>query len=244
MGCGCLYQPDHLYRFLGIKVAGMSPRVLACYILPPSLKWRGRVWLRLLGGITLLCLLAPDVFAVFTWGSLTTRRIITMQVGSATPGSVNSVTFDVSNSAVSPSPVAITGTPSNTPGTPATSPSNGVYVRMTAQIPTVSANSWTSVVLTVDSSAGLACVGGSGCGSTIIPSNTISWTSYDKDTTYAGLDIQDGAFNGSASQTLTNFYVAGGSLTMSNVLVFQYANSTLYPAGQYRGRVTYTASMP
>lgn len=201
--------------------------------------WKRLPWFLLIG-----LLLVKDAGAVFTFGSLTTRRIITMQVGSANSGTINSVTFDVNNSAVNPSPVGVTGVPSNTPGTLATSPANGVLVSMTAQIPTVSSNSWTNVVLTVNSSAGLMCVGGSGCGSTIIPFSTVSWTSYNKDTTYPGLDIQDGAFTGSASQTLTNFYVAGGSVTMQNVLVFQYANTTLYPAGQYNGRVTFTASMP
>jgi len=38
--------------------------------------------------------------------------------------------------------------------------------------------------------------------------------------------------------------VTGGSIQMSNVLQFSYANSTLYPAGQYTGRVTYTAVIP
>lgn len=201
--------------------------------------WGRSYWIL---GIGLM--LAGEVQAVFTFGSLTSRRMITMQVGSSLAGTINNVTFDVNNSLVSPSPAAVTGVPSNTAGTPVTSPANGVLVSMTAQIPTVSASSWTQVVLTVNSAAGLVCVGGSGCGSTIIPFSSVSWVSHNQDTTYPGLDIQNGAFNGSASQTLTNFYLTGASVTMQNVLVFQYANATLYPAGQYSGRVTFTASMP
>lgn len=30
---------------------------------------------------------------------------------------------------------------------------------------------------------------------------------------------------------------------MNNLLSFSYANSTLYPAGTYRGRVVFTATM-
>lgn len=193
--------------------------------------------------LVLLFLSAQNASAVFVFGNLTNARSITLQVGSSNQGTVNTVSFDVSNSAVSPSPTAITGVPDNAPGTPSTSPTNGVYISMYAGIPRFYSTS-VHVVLTVDSAAGLSCVSGSGCGSTIIPFSSISWTSYDKDTTYPGLDIQDGTFTGSASQTLTDFYVTGGSLTMSNVLVFRYANSTLYPSGQYSGRVTYTASIP
>ena len=31
-------------------------------------------------------------------------------------------------------------------------------------------------------------------------------------------------------------------MTMNNVLVFRYANTTLYPSGRYLGRVTFTAT--
>ena len=97
--------------------------------------------------------------------------------------------------------------------------------------------------MTVDSTAGLVCVGGSGCGTTIVPFDSVSWISNNKQAgPNAGLDIQNGSFNGSANQSLVNL-VLSPSVTLSNVLVFQYNNSTLYPAGQYRGRVIYTASV-
>lgn len=212
-------------------------RPARAYASPPSrMYWRA-------GPLLLVSfLLASDASAVFVWGDLTTRRIITMQVGSSLFDTINTVTFDVTGNNVRPNPLPVTGVPDNPPSTAPVTPSNGVKVSVNAQIPLVSANSYTRVTLTVDSSTGLTCT--SGCGSTIIPFSTISWTSYNKDTTYPGLDIQDGVFTGSASQTLAAFQITGGSITMTNVLVFQYANATLYPAGQYSGRVTYTASMP
>lgn len=200
---------------------------------------RLRAWGRVAVGLVLLLVLIPEAVAVFTFSPLTARRSITMQVGSSVSGTINSVNFDVSNASVSPNPVPVTGIPSTTASTAATSPAGGVLVSLTAKMPGT-----TLVTLNVDSAAGLSCVGGSGCGTTIIPFNTISWKSYNHDTTYPSFDIQDGTFSGSSSQSLTAYYVSGASLNMSNVLIFQYANTTLYPAGQYHGRVTFTASMP
>jgi hypothetical protein len=190
-------------------------------------------------GLFAMTWLASDAKAVFTFSDLTTKRSITMQVGSSQYGTINSVNFTVNNTAVSPNPVPVTGVPSTTASTAATSPAGGTLVSLTAKMPGT-----TLVLLNVDSAAGLSCVGGSGCGTTIIPFNTISWTSYNHDPTYPAFDIQDGTFNGSSSQNLTAYYVSGGSVSMSNVLIFQYANTMLYPAGQYTGRVTFTASMP
>lgn len=177
--------------------------------------------------------------AVFTFTAFGSPRRIIMQVGSANT-TVNNVTFNVNNASLFLNNTPVVGVPGN--GTPATSPANGTEIRVTTRIPTTGGN--TQVTLSVDSSAGLTCVGGSGCGTTIIPFSTVSWTSYNHDATYPTYDIQDGTFNGSATQQLTNFYVSGASITMSNVLIFQYDNATLYPAGQYTGRVTYTATMP
>lgn len=213
----------------------MTPATRPLYLHAPRL----RVGVRVALGLIAVLLMTSDVWAVFTFSPLTTKRSITMQVGSSLYGTVNSVNFTVNNTAVSPNPAPVTGVPSTTASTAATSPTGGTLVSLTAKMPGT-----TLVTLNVDSAAGLACVGGSGCGSTIIPFNTISWTSYNHDTTYPTFDIQDGTFNGSSSQNLTAYYVSGASVTMSNVLIFQYSNATLYPAGQYSGRVTFTASMP
>lgn len=180
-----------------------------------------------------------DAHAVFTFTAFGSPRRIIMQVGSANT-TVNNVTFNVTNATLFLNPTPVTGVPGN--GTPATTPANGTEIRVTTRIPTNTGGR--QVILSVNSSAGLTCVGGSGCGTTVIPFSTIRWTSYNKDTAFPGFDIQDGAFNGSATQQLTNFSVTGGSVTMSNVLIFEYDNATLYPFGQYTGRVTYTASMP
>lgn len=190
-------------------------------------------------GAALAAGVVADAHAVFTFTAFGTPRRIIMQVGSANT-TVNNVTFNVNNATLFLNQTPVTGTPGN--GTPATTPANGTEIRVTTRIPTNTAG--VQVVLSVDSSAGLTCVGGSGCGATVIPFSTVSWTSYNHDTTYPTFDIQDGTFNGSATQQLTNFVVTGASITMSNVLIFQYDNATLYPFGQYTGRVTYTASMP
>lgn len=185
----------------------------------------------------LLCLVASEAAAVFTFAPLIAFRRITLRVGSA-GGTIDTVTFNVTGANISPSPTPVTGVASG----PTTSPTGGVEVNMLAELPFP--GNTTQVTLNVDSSgAGLVCVGGSGCGSTVIPFNTISWTSANRDATYAGLDIGPGTFNG-GTQSLASFFVSGGSLNMSNVLTFTYNNATVYPAGQYTGRVVYTAAMP
>jgi FlaG/FlaF family flagellin (archaellin) len=180
--------------------------------------------------------LMSEACAVFTFLPFHTPRRITLQVGSA-GATIDKVTFDVTNANVAPSPTAVTGVSNG----PAVTPAGGVQIVMTAEYPTTVGS--TQVTLNVDSSTSLSCTAG-GCGSTLIPFTTISWTAFNHDATYPTLDIQNGTFTGAAGQTLTNFFVTGGSIQMSNVLQFSYANSTLYPAGQYTGRVTYTAVIP
>jgi hypothetical protein len=186
----------------------------------------------------LLVAVATPAQAVFTFLPLSTPRTITMQVGS--PGAtINNVVFNVTGANLAPNPVAVTGVPSA--GTPATTPAGGVRIRFSAQWPT--GNS--SVLFNVSSPAALTCVGGTGCGATVIPFTTISWTTFEK-INFTFADIQDGSFTGAANQTLSNFTCCGGAngVEMANTLVFSYNNTTLYPSGQYTGRVTYTASTP
>ena len=168
------------------------------------------------------------------------QRSITLRVGSNNT-TVNTVTFDVLNANVAPSPTAVQGVPGN--GAPATSPVGGIEIRLS----TVNRGAAPDVVrLVADSSAGLSCVSG-GCGSTIIPFSTISWISNNlQGGANAGKDIQSGAFSGSATQPLVSVTVPAGSdsLIIRNVLLFMYDNATLYPSGTYNGRVTYTATVP
>lgn len=174
--------------------------------------------------------------AVFTFLPYANPRFIQLQVGAA-GATINNVTFDVTGANTSPSPTPVQGVPDA--GTPVTAPAGGVRVRMRGQ--------WRRgneiLRLTVNSAAGLACVGATGCGSTVIPFNTISWVAHEK-VNFATFDIQDGSFNGSTTQTLANFSCCGfGSVEMANTLVFTYNNATLYPAGRYTGRVVFTASI-
>lgn len=181
--------------------------------------------------------LANPSWALFTFSSFLSARRLTLQVGS-TNSTIDRVTIDVPGSAISPNASTITGSSNG----PSTTPAGGVEIR--AYMGYTSSATTNEFKLTVNSSTGLSCVAGSGCGSTIMPFSAIGWTSYNHDSTYPTFDIQDGQFNGSSAQTLANFYVIGGSVTMTNILVFHYNSATIYPAGQYTGRVTYTAALP
>jgi hypothetical protein len=169
-------------------------------------------------------------------------RSITLQVGSAT--GIDNVVFDVSGAAAAALPRA-----------PITNPTPGsVNFSITANRVSPGFEPW--ITLTANSSVALKCVVGTGCGTTEIPFDSISWTSANADP--SGLDIQSGAFNGSATQQLARyqnnyrectfwivicFAYANYDTNMANTLNFRYSNSTLYPAGQYKGRVTFTATM-
>lgn len=185
----------------------------------------------------------PPAGAVFTRVALgSAPRSITLQVGSTT--GIDNVIFDVSGNDAAALPRAPITNPS-----PAT-----VDFRITANRVNSGFEPW--ITLTANSSTGLSCVAGTGCGSTVIPFNNISWVSTNPDS--SGLDIQSGAFDGSATQQLARYQnnyrectlwvviclaYAYYDTNMSNTLRFVYSNSTLYPAGQYKGRVTFTATM-
>ncbi|RYF64061.1 MAG: hypothetical protein EOO29_43025 [Comamonadaceae bacterium] len=168
-------------------------------------------------------------------------RSITLQVGS-TGGTIDNLVFDVTGTNVSPGPPA--------PVTNLTV----VPFRITAN--RVNATG-TTVTLSADSSIELACVAGTGCGTTTIPFTTISWTSDSPSGTTQ--DIQSGTFSGTGTQQLAayanNVRVCTFQIifcfaydyydtNLANNLRFTYSNATLYPSGQYRGRVTFTATMP
>ena len=207
----------------------------------PPLYRHGQVkWLRI--GLGVLILLAPQVHAVITFFDAGSRSSVTMTVGSPQRNRINSVDFTVTNSNLRQAPAPVTGIPSS--DTPATTVANGVSVTVEAVVPWWESNTWNQLDLHVDSSVALSCVAGSGCGSTLIPFSEISWRTYNKDAQYANFEIQDGRFDGSSNQKLFDFSFRGGSLRFSNDLVFSYDNDTLYPAGHYRGQVTYTVSMP
>ncbi|WP_020395319.1 hypothetical protein [Thiolinea disciformis] len=199
-------------------------------------------WLKIVALASLSVFPLSDANAVFTWFSSAPVRSLTLRVGSNT-SAVDTVVFDVQNANLAPSPSATTGVP-NTSTTLSPVIANGVDVVVRAAVRSTDTSRAIGLNLQVSSSAGLTCVSGSGCGSTIIPFNTISWIAYHHATSpYETYDIQNGTFNGS-TQTLFIFSFSGASFQTAQALVFSYSNSTLYPAGQYKGRVTFTTAMP
>ena len=221
----------------------------APYASGPALRLRAAVWRHSLAsacaGASLWAVLPAPAHAVLTNVEVgSAPRSITLQVGSP-GGTIDNVVFDVTGANVSPTPVPVTN--------PAT-----VGFSITANRVT---STGTTVTLTAYSSTGLPCVAGTGCGTTVIPFNKIRWTSLNPSNT--GLDIQDGIFDGSAGQPLASYpnnvrrctlgaflcFIFGNPQTdfdtnLQNNLRFTYDNDMLYPAGQYRGRVTFTATMP
>ncbi|HSW16325.1 MAG TPA: hypothetical protein VLJ86_03805 [Ramlibacter sp.] len=178
-----------------------------------------------------------DAGAVFTTVNVNTNYSMTVQVGSASV--IDQVDFNVTGNNVGLTPAPVDGT-NTTTGT------SGVVVRVS---PSRRRISWEShpVTLTVDSSIALSCTTPGNCGATAIPFSTISWTSSDATNPNEG-DIQSGTFAGTAAQQIAQFDAMTGNTgrrtrRMTNTLHFRYANSTVYPAGQYRGTVRFTATM-
>lgn len=195
---------------------------------------------RVRGALILLCLALAcgPASAVLTFFDLASPRFIQLQVG-ASGGTVNTVGFRVTGANTSPTPQAVSGVPDAL--TPTTTPNGGVRVRLRGQ--------WTSgnqtLRLLVNSAAGMACVTGSGCGSTVIPFTSVHWVSHELESApgYAGWDIPSGGFDGGTAQQLVGMICcfSNKSVEVANTLVFSYGNTTLYPAGRYRGTVTFTA---
>ena len=101
-----------------------------------------------------------------------------------------------------------------------------------------------TVTVNADSSLGMICQTPSRCATAIIPFSSVRWTVSNASAPSGAtpnFNIQPGSFNGSASQTIASF---PSDRRLSSSLSFKYANNTVYPAGSYQGRVTYTASMP
>lgn len=190
--------------------------------------------------LALLCLslACGPATAVLVFFDLASPRFIQLQVG-ASGGTVNTVGFNVTGAHTSPSPQPVQGEPDAL--TPATGVPGGVRVRLRGQWATGNQ----TLRLLVNSAAGMACVAGTGCGSTVIPFTTVGWVSHGLESTpgYAGWDIQSGRFDGSTAQQLVGMTCCftNKAVEVANTLVFTYDNATLYPAGRYRGTVTFTA---
>lgn len=98
------------------------------------------------------------------------------------------------------------------------------------------------VTVTANSSGGMNCTTPASCGTITIPFSTVSWTAGNSvGSTNPGGDVQAGSFSGSTAQPIARFV---SSKRLQSALYFRYENATVYPAGSYAGRVTFTASMP
>ena len=168
---------------------------------------------------------------------------ISLRVGAVT--GVDTVAFSVTGVNAGLTPTAVTGTPT-------------IDVSVTPIRPANNSGTARPVTLKVDSSLGLPCQSG-GCGTTIIPFNEISWTATNNSASGTG-DIQTGRFNGTTNQQIASFnanatfcsfliiilclgYTYQSNAMDSTRLQFRYDNDVVYPAGNYKGTVRFTASM-
>jgi hypothetical protein len=202
----------------------------------PRLSGRG-LFVAAAAGAALACAL-PAHALIFNLGNSPTRQLH-LQVGTGGTGAqvmpvnptvdVVSVTVPAVALGNSASQVMSTSNPNTIDPYPpvALTCSDGrqVLVSAIARVPFGIANA----TLTVNSSAPLTNATGE-----VLPFSQISWTSSDG-------SIPSGAFNTGAAQTLLNMTT---SRQYESCHTFSYANTGVVAAGTYRGRVTYTLSMP
>jgi hypothetical protein len=193
--------------------------------------------------------LAPPAHAVITTVTDTgASYALTLRVGS-TGATVDTVTFSVTGANAGLTPTAVTGTPT-------------IDVWVMPVRPIANTTVARPVTLRVDSSAALTCQSG-GCGTTAIPFSKISWVATNNSNAASG-DIQNGRFTAAANQSIASYdanatFCVGllglpcvlgvGTWTYlsRNVtatrLQFSYDNDVVYPGGNYKGTVRFTASM-
>lgn len=173
---------------------------------------------------------------------------LTLRVGSA-GATVDTVAFSVTGANAGLTPTAVTGTPT-------------IDVWVMPVRPVANTTVARPVTLRVDSSTGLSCQSG-GCGTTIIPFSKVSWVATNNSSAASG-DIQSGRFDGTATQSIASYnanatFCVGplglpcvlgiGTWTyLSNNITatrlqFSYDNDVIYPGGNYKGTVRFTASM-
>lgn len=202
----------------------------------PRLPGRGLVVCA--GTCLALGLALPAQALVFNLGNSPTRQLH-LQVGTGGDGvqtmpvnptvDVVSVTVPASALGNSASQVMSTSNPNTIDPYPPVrltcSDGRQVLVSAIARVPFGVANA----TLTVNSSAPLTNATGE-----TLPFSQISWTSSDG-------SIPSGTFNTGAAQTVLNMTT---SQQYESCHTFRYANTGVVAAGTYRGRVTYTLSMP
>ncbi len=198
------------------------------------------MWPRAVAGFAAALCLAPEAGAVVTTACCYFgTRTLTLRVGTPTTGTIDTVQFNVGGASTGNS--LPTAASSNGNGTPIAASNGGVVISMNMQVP--AGNLAQTVTTTVTSPAALTC---SGC-STSIPFSKISWTAAP----LSSDDFQNGIFNPGPSQIIQTgtfrgyvLGIFGGTYDASSTLNFTYANDTAYPAGNYSGIVTYTATLP
>lgn len=168
---------------------------------------------------------------------------LTLRVGTA-GATVDTVAFNVTGAAAQ-SPVPLTG-------------SQTIDIWVQPIRPTLANTTARPVTLRVDSSTALSCPSGT-CGGATIPFSKISWVATFNDNLASG-DIQTGRFTGGGSQLIASYnanatFCSGllcpllGAWTYQSRqltgtrLQFTYDNDVVYPAGNYKGTVRFTASM-
>lgn len=211
-----------------------------------TLTWIGSRGVRHALGAGLLLLQSPPIGAVVTIvNGYTGVRTLEMRIGTPTPGTVDTVQFNVGGAAGNSQVFS----PTVDGNAVAIAASTGaVAISMNMRVP--AGNLVQAFSMTVTSPPALTCVSG-GCGATTIPFSDISWTVTTAPTgANANFDFQNGTFIAGTTQSLNNFPVGttttlgfAAQVTFSNTLNFRYANTTAYPAGNYSGTVVYTATL-
>ena len=192
------------------------------------------------------CVFDANAVVTVTAG-YTGTRTLTMRVGTPTAGAVDIVQFNVVNPTVGNSLASAASVNGN--GVAIAASSGGVQINMNMKVPSGNLNQL--FTMTVTSPPALTCVSG-GCGTTTIPFSTISWiASPTPSGTYATLDIQSGTFTAGSKQSMNSYPTTtntaltfAATVDFSSILTFSYSNVTAYPAGNYSGAVTYTATLP
>lgn len=202
-------------------------------------RWRG-----LLGAAVLAAGAAMPAGAVITTVSDSGGvYAISLRVGSLS--GVDTVAFSVTGNNVALTPTAVTG-------------SQTIDISVTPIRPANSSGTARPVTLKVDSVAGLPCQSG-GCTGITIPFSQISWIASNNGNAASG-DIQNGRFNDTDNQQIASFnanatfcsfpfiifclgYTYQSNAMNATRLQFSYDNDVVYPAGNYKGTVRFTASM-
>ncbi|MCR6480005.1 hypothetical protein NU688_27880 [Variovorax sp. ZS18.2.2] len=214
----------------------------AAHVDGPGRKARGR-WRGLLAAVVLAAGAAMPAGAVITTVSDNGGvYAISLRVGSLS--GVDTVAFSVTGNNAGLTPTAVTG-------------SQTIDVSVTPIRPTTSSATARPVTLKVDSLAGLPCQSGS-CTGTTIPFSQITWVASNNGNAASG-DIQSGRFNDTNNQQIASFnanatfcsfwlifclgYTYQSNAMNATRLQFSYDNDVVYPAGNYKGTVRFTASM-